>query len=144
MLQPEANRAFRMYTAFGKFHQTMKPHDCRLSQLKMTMYIPILCVMSSINHRIGENKDCFWTPGCFIIRVCACTISLHPRVCVSVWLTVDCLVAEGNSCYWGFLYEHVNKRKPPKSSPVCPPANENWAPSWGQPVGSEEGRDSAP
>lgn len=80
------------------------------------------------------------TPGYFIIHVCP--ISMHPCVCgcVCVCVVVVCfLVAEGSRCYWGFLYEHVNKRKPPKSSLVCAPANENWAPSCGQPVDSEKG-----
>lgn len=74
--------------------------------------------------------------------MCVLARSACTPVCVCVWLTVDCLVAQGNSCYWGFLHQHVNKGEPPKSSPVCPPANEHWAPSWAQPVDGEEGRHS--
>lgn len=91
LLQPEAKRACRMYThtSFGKFHQTMKPHDCLLSQLKICMYIHIFCIMSSIKHRIRENKDSSfglfldtWLP--YFTRVCAQSVFIP--VCLYVCL----------------------------------------------------------
>jgi len=59
------------------------------------------------------------------LNVCVRARSAHTPMCLSVWITVDCLVAQGNSCYWGFLSKHVNKGEAPQSSLVCPLANEN-------------------
>lgn len=116
-------------------------------QLKICMYISIFCVTSSVKH--GKSKQRLFIRPVFkhlvtSLYVCVRAQSACTPACLSVCLTADCVVAQGNSCRWGFLYEHVNKGEPPKSSPVCPPANENWAPSWDQPVDGEEGRDSAP
>lgn len=56
-----------------------------------------------------------------------------------------CLLAgNSNSCYWDFLYQHVNKRKPLEPTSVCPLANESWATSWVQPIATKKGCDSAP
>lgn len=89
-------------------------------------------------NKASSLDTCF--PYCLCI--CVCMVSLHP--CVSVRITKYCLVAKGNSCYWGFLYWHVNKGEPPRCSLVCPPAYQIWDPCWAQPVDAEEGRDSAP
>lgn len=67
-------------------------------------------VKFSTKLRIKENKDSSfglfldtWLPRylCMCARMCVCTLYSH--FCAPVWVTVGCLVAHGNSCYWGFF-----------------------------------------
>lgn len=119
--------------------------DCPTKNMHVHIYI--LCHGRHKACNQSEQRRLIWHVFEHLVTslyVCAHARSACTPVSLSVWLTEDCVVAQGNSCLWGFLCKHVNKGEPPKSSPVCPPANENRAPSWAHPVDGEEGRDSTP